>query len=158
MSNLSEKVAYLKGLVAGMNLSEDDNTNKLLLSMTDVLEEFAKSYGELSDKVEELDNYIEEIDEDLQDIEEIFYDEDDFCNDDDCESCGLHLHSGGEEDDEDFDHPVHIECPHCGYSMLLSSCDLDSEEEPLCPSCGEPLFPELDEEDFEDNDTEETDD
>jgi hypothetical protein len=148
MSNLSEKVAYLKGLVAGMNLSEDDNTHKLLLSMADVLEEFAHSYGELSDEVEELNDYIEEIDEDLQDLESIFYDEDDYFDDDSCGHCGLRLHHGG--GDDGFDHPVHIECPHCGFYVLLDSCDFDSEEEPICPSCKKPLFPELDEDDFDD--------
>ncbi|MDO5022618.1 MAG: hypothetical protein Q4E07_04695 [Eubacteriales bacterium] len=144
MSNLSEKVAYLKGLAEGMNLSEENPANKLLLSMVDVLDEFAHSHDELADQVDELDDYIEEIDEDLQDIEELFSDE----YEDECESCGLHLHHG--DDDDDFHGSIDMDCPNCGKSVVLEEDDFDTDEDILCPFCGKSLFPELSDEDFED--------
>ncbi len=38
---ISEKVAYLKGLMEGMNLDADSNEGKLFLAIVDVLDEIA---------------------------------------------------------------------------------------------------------------------
>ena len=58
--NISEKVAYIKGLAEG--LSVDD---KVVNAILDVLGDIAKEVAELKEDAEYLDSQIEEIDEDL---------------------------------------------------------------------------------------------
>ena len=85
--NISEKVAYIKGLAEG--LSVDD---KVVNAILDVLGDIAKEVASLKEDAEYLDSYIEEIDEDLGAVEEIVYEIED---DDDCDCCDC--------DDDDCD-------------------------------------------------------
>ena len=85
---ISEKVAYLKGLMEGMNLNADSNEGKLFLAIADVLDEIALEVEDLTDEVMELGDGLDVISDDLGDVEDIVYDEDE----DDYED---------EEDDED---------------------------------------------------------
>ena len=69
MSDLGKKVGYLKGLMEGMDFSNDPSMGKLLGAMADLL-------GELSDRVEgveelmdDLNDYVESIDDDLAELE-----------------------------------------------------------------------------------------
>ena len=87
---ISEKVAYLKGLMEGMNLNADSNEGKLFLAIADVLDEIALEVEDLTDEVMELGDGLDVISDDLGDVEDIVYDEDE----DDYED---------EEDDEDDD-------------------------------------------------------
>ena len=66
--NISEKVAYIKGLAEG--LSVDD---KVVNASLDVLGDIAKEIASLKEDTEYLDSYIEEIDEDLGALEEEYY-------------------------------------------------------------------------------------
>ena len=45
---ISEKVAYLKGLMEGMNLNADSNEGKLFLAIADVLDEIALEVEDLT--------------------------------------------------------------------------------------------------------------
>lgn len=86
---ISEKVAYLKGLMEGMNLNADSNEGKLFLAIADVLDEIALEVEDLTDEVMELGDGLDVISDDLGDVEDIVYDDED---EDDYED---------EEDDED---------------------------------------------------------
>ncbi len=121
--NISEKVAYLKGLVEGMN-KED----KVVDAILDVLADIANAIGGIKEDQEYLENYIEEIDEDLGALEEDFYEIDDCdccdCDDDDCDC------------DCDCDDIVEVECPACGDTICLDfEGDLDPDHV-ICPNCG----------------------
>ena len=110
---ISEKVAYLKGLMEGMNLSADSNEGKLFRAIVDVLDEIALEVEDLTDEVMELGDGLDVISDDLGDVEDIIYDEDD-------------------EDDEDDD----------DYEELDEDED-DEEEEcyaTTCPECEEEIF------------------
>ena len=74
---ISEKVAYLKGLMEGMNLSADSNEGKLFRAIVDVLDEIALEVEDLTDEVMELGDGLDVISDDLGDVEDIIYDEDD---------------------------------------------------------------------------------
>ena len=50
--NLTEKTAYLKGLLEGLNLKKDSDEGKLFNAIIDVLDDMAAS---VSDMDEELD-------------------------------------------------------------------------------------------------------
>ena len=80
-----EKVAYIKGLMDGMNLDTTKNENKILAEVVSVLEELANANNALTEENIKLRDYIEEIDEDLGALEEFCYDldDDDFDYEDD---------------------------------------------------------------------------
>ena len=80
---ISEKVAYLKGLMEGMNLNADSNEGKLFLAIADVLDEIALEVEDLTDEVMELGDGLDVISDDLGDVEDIVYDEWDDDDDDD---------------------------------------------------------------------------
>ena len=99
--NISEKVAYIKGLAEGLNCDD-----KVVSAILDVLGDIANAIGGLKEDTEYLESYIEEIDEDLGALEEDYYeiDEDDCdccdCDDDDCDCCD-------EDDEEECDCGCH---------------------------------------------------
>ena len=153
MSNLTDRVSYLKGLAEGMNLNTETNEGKLLEKMLEVLTDMAAEIEDLRADQEELDEYVESIDSDLGDLEElIFGEEDDECgcghchgHDDDEDECGCghhcHCHDD-EDDDEEGENLVEYTCPHCGEEMTFEVDNFDFDEDYLCPACHQPLFPE----------------
>ena len=149
MSNINDRVAYLRGLAEGMKLTDETNEGKLLLKILEVLSEMADELTALRNDYEELDEYVESIDDDLADMEETLFGEDD-----DEEGCGgcCSCHCGDDDDDDeddDDDQLVEYACPHCGNEVTFEIDGFDFEEENLCPACGKPLFPDDEEEDEE---------
>ena len=136
---ISEKVAYLKGLMEGMNLNADSNEGKLFLAIADVLDEIALEVEDLTDEVMELGDGLDVISDDLSDVEDVIFDEDDFDDYDD-----------EDDEDEDEDDEVQYEtvCPTCKNTIVLSKSILDKGEMP-CPCCGQKLeFGDVTEADF----------
>lgn len=130
MSNLKEKVYYIKGLVDGFDISEASAEGKVLVKVIDVLECMAQQIDELEEAQTEMDDYITCLDEDLSELEEELYAEG--CDDDcDCEC------------DDDISE---IECPNCHETIYFDSELLDSDDEFLCPDCGANLFADEEEE------------
>lgn len=119
MGNVKEKVAYLQGLTAGLNVSETSAEGKLLLQIIDVLDDFAVEFERMSASQDDLADYVETIDEDLNDLEEDMY------------------------VDSDFDEPYHeVECPKCHDTVLFESSLLEGDDpiEVTCPSCGVTVY------------------
>ncbi len=145
MKSLAEKVAYIRGLMDGLN-PKDDDTIKIIKAMVDVLEDMADAIEEIDDVVNDLDEYIGEIDDDLEAVEDYLCDEDEDCCDccdcDDCETCDC-----CEEDDF-----YTIICPKCGEEFCVDS-DIIEEGKTNCPNCNEDL--EFDLSDDEEEQTEE---
>lgn len=131
---VSEKVMYLRGLMAGLEVDETTKEGKVYHAITDALNEIALSISELEEAYNELSEQVEAIDEDLSNIESDIY-EDDALFDDDFE--------------DDFDI---YECPACGNRIYIEDA-LISEGSMMCPSCGETITFEL--EDDEDDGTQE---
>lgn len=144
MSNITDRVAYLKGLAEGMKLSEETNEGKLLLKMLDALESMAEEITSLRADHDELDEYVESIDDDLADMEEYLFDDDDYDDDEDEDD------EDEDEDEDKDDQMVVYTCPHCGNEVTFEIDGFDFEEDNLCPNCGKPLFPTDGEEDSED--------
>ncbi|BCI60262.1 CD1247 N-terminal domain-containing protein [Solibaculum mannosilyticum] len=117
---VTEKVAYLKGLIDASELKEDTKEARLFKAISDVLDDIALTVTDLEDAYSELSEQIDAVDEDLDSIEQDFYGDDD---DDE------------EDDEEDF---VEVTCPACGDTICL-------DEETImagsleCPNCGEML-------------------
>ena len=123
---LTEKVAYLKGLAAGLDLDKDSKETKLFEAMFDILEEMALTIGDIDEDLAACEDLVDAIDEDLDELEEYVFceDDDDFCCDCD-DYC----------DDDDL---YEVECPSCGEEILIDEEMLD-EEYIECPACGEKL-------------------
>ena len=118
---ISEKIAYLKGLMEGMNVDTESNEGKLFAAVVDVLDEIALEVEDLTDEVMELGDGLDVISDDLSDVEDIVYDEwdDDDDDDDEDEHEHHHHHEDGEEccchhhhDDDHDDHEHHHHHDH----------------------------------------------
>ncbi len=137
MSELTDRVAFLRGLAEGMQLDESKPESKLILKMLDVMDEMAKDNDDLHKALDELNEYMESIDEDLSDMEEDIYgdasDRDDKGDGEDGDN--------GDEDGED-ERTVEYACPYCGEVMVFDVERFDFDEDYLCPNCHKPLFPE----------------
>ncbi len=160
MSNLGEKVSYLKGLAEGMKIDASSGEGKLIVQMIDVLSEAAKQLDELQEAYQELNDYVECIDDDLEELElqcegEEDEDEDGFEFDEDEPEAGeeeddeegdftfvddqAEEDEEGEEDDSDESDDcamyVGCLCPDCG-GMFCVDAGNDGERLLICPHCG----------------------
>ena len=136
---ISEKVAYLKGLMEGMNLSADSNEGKLFRAIVNVLDEIALEVEDLTDEVMELGDGLDVISDDLGDVEEIIYDEDDDDyeeldedEDDEEEECYATTCPECEEEiffDDSVLEDGKVECPNCGATLEFDPADLVEDEE-----------------------------
>lgn len=127
---ITEKVAYLKGLAEGLDLdTEKSKEGKLIAAMIDILDDMALEIEDMKDAQQELGDGLDAVSEDLEDVEELLYDDD-----------------SEEEDDEDEDCYA-TTCPSCEETIYFDDSILD-EGEVICPNCGERL--EFDTSDIED--------
>ena len=137
---ISEKVAYLKGLMEGMNLSADSNEGKLFRAIVDVLAEIALEVEDLTDEVMELGDGLDVISDDLGDVEDIIYDEDDEDDEDDDDYEEL-----DEDEDDEEEECYATTCPECEEEIFFDDSVLE-DGKVECPNCGATL--EFDPEDL----------
>ncbi|MBR3269206.1 MAG: hypothetical protein IKI58_10865 [Oscillospiraceae bacterium] len=151
---LTEKIAYMKGLLDGMELKGDTKEGKAILQMADVMEEMAVYIDDLQSQVDELTELCDLLDKDLGDVESDLYGEDDDeededddeedDDDDDDYQIGKVLPSAFddtafEDDDEDYDEVQYVvNCPSCDETVNLTEAQLE-EGSMICPNCGELL-------------------
>ena len=137
MSNLSDRVSYIKGLAEGLKLDTEKSEGKLIEKILDLLSDLTGEVEALRKDHDDLDEYVEAIDSDLSDLEDLLYDDEEEDEDEDGEG------EDEEEDDEDEDsNLVEYTCPHCGEEMTFEVDSFDFDEDYLCPNCHHPLFPE----------------
>ncbi len=144
--SVSEKVAYLRGLMEGLDIDDDSKEGKMFSAIVDALDDIASQLSDIDEDFEDLSDYIEEIDEDLGDVEEFVYD---CCDDDDCDCCC-------DDDDCDCDcceddDCVEFVCPSCGESVCISLDCIGEDGVSTCPNCGEEIEFEIEEEEEDDD-------
>lgn len=126
--SIAERVAYLKGLAAGLDIDTTTKEGKLFGAIIDVLEEMSSEILDLNDQCDELNELVDVIDEDLGQVESDFYEEFD-----------------EDEDDDDFedDDLYEVVCPSCKSAVYLDEeMLLDGEID--CPECGQKLEFDMD--------------
>ena len=144
---ISEKSAYLKGLMEGLKLSTESDEGKMIAAMVDLLGDMAKKITDIEDTTIAISDELDEIEEDLDAIEDFIMDEDedddDFYDDDEDDDDDEDWDDDDEESEEGFDFGdedstiYEVECA-CGNII-------DFDEETLekgsivCPNCGETL-------------------
>ena len=129
---LSEKSAYLKGLMEGLKLDTETNEGKLIAAIVDVLNDVTETVTDLQDVVDTISDELDCIEEDLDTIDDYLSDKEE--SDDD------------EEYDFGDDTLYEVKCPSCGEVITVDEEMLD-EGSTVCPNCGEEL--EFDMEDEE---------
>ena len=77
MGRLRQRVAYLNGLAAGLNLSGQSAEGRVLAGIIEVLDAMAEEMERLDGRLGELAEYLGELDQDLFDLEEAVSGEDD---------------------------------------------------------------------------------
>ena len=140
---LSEKSAYLKGLMEGMKLSTETDEGKMIAAIVELLGDVTKTLGDVQETTIAISDELDEIEDDLDAIEDFIMsmDEDEF---DDEEF---------EDDDEDFDFGdeettiYEVTCA-CGEVIAFDEETLE-EGSIICENCGEKLEFSFDDEDEE---------
>lgn len=144
---LSEKSAYLKGLMDGLNLNQETAEGKMIAGIVDLLQEMTTSISDLEENAIAVSDELDEIEDDLDAIEEYLMDEDD---DDEYEDDDDDDIDFADDDGEDFaydeDAMYEVTCPKCGEVIEVDEETLLNESID-CPKCGEPLEFEFDEDD-----------
>ena len=145
---ISEKSAYLKGLMDGLKLDTETNEGKMIAAIVDLLGDMSKRMVDIEDTTIAISDELDEIEEDLDAIEDFILDEDDEDDWDEDED--------DEEDAEDDSTMYEVTCPNCGQiSTLDEETLMDPEGDLVCPHCGATFDIEL--EGTEDDSAEETD-
>lgn len=124
---ITEKVAYIKGLLEGLALDESKPEVKVIKAIVEALDDIALTAADTEERVETLEGYCDELDDDLAVLEDEVYGD---VDDDDL------------DDDEDV---ICVECPNCGEEVCLD--DSMDFEKIKCPSCGEEFSCEISDED-----------
>lgn len=116
---LNEKVAYIKGLMEGMNFDTTTNEGKILAALLDVVADMADTVTTMDEEVGDLFDEVDAISEDLTDVEDyVFGDEDD-----------------DEDDDEIYEDGLYeITCPACGEVVCVDE-DMLADDDLCCPNC-----------------------
>ncbi len=123
---ITEKVAYLKGLAEGMELNTDKKEGKLLAAIIDVLEDIALELSDIEDAQEELGDGLDAVSDDLEDVEDLLYGEDDDESEYELDDLG--------EDEECYA----TTCPTCEETLYFDESVLE-DGGVVCPNCGEKL-------------------
>ena len=151
---ISEKSAYLKGLMDGMKLSTETDEGKMISAIVDLLGDMAKKITDIEDTTIAISDELDEIEEDLDAIEDFIMDEDeddeDFEWDDDEDELDW-------DDDEEFEEGFdfgdedstiyEVECV-CGEVINFDEETLEKGSI-ICPNCGESLEFSFEDEDEE---------
>ena len=144
---ISEKSAYLKGLMDGMKLDTESNEGKMIAAIVDLLGDVTRKVVDIEDTTIAISDELDEIEEDLDAIEDYILDEEDEDDDDDDDDDYYDL-SEDDEDEEDDDEEgfdfgdedttiYEVECA-CGNIIDFDEDTLE-EGSIVCPNCGETL-------------------
>ena len=142
---ISEKSAYLKGLMDGLKLDTESDTGKMIAAIVDLLGDMTKKVSDIEETTIAISDELDEIEEDLDAIEDYILDEDedeDDWDDDDDEDWDDEDDEDDEDEDEDFDLGdeeaiYEVECS-CGNIIDFDEETLE-QGSIVCPKCGETL-------------------
>ena len=144
---ISEKSAYLKGLMDGLKLDTENDEGKMIAAIVDLLGDMAKRITDIEETTIAISDELDEIEEDLDAIEDYILDEDDYDDED---------WDDDEDDDEDWDEDYDFDDEETIYEVKCACGEIiNFDEEVLeqgsmkCPNCGETLEFSFDDEDEE---------
>jgi len=129
VESLRENVAYLQGLMEGIEFDNESKEGKIIRDIVDVLGNIADAVNDLDIRQSELEGYLNTIDEELLELEDTVYGRNGY---------------------------IEVECPECHELVCFDADILEDEDliEVTCPNCDSVVFVndgdyDLDEEEFE---------
>ena len=138
---ISEKSAYLKGLMDGLKLSTETDEGKMIAAIVDLLGDLTRKVTDIEDTTIAISDELDEIEEDLDAIEDFIMDEDDdedYDDDDDFDD-----YEDDDYEDEGFDFGdedttiYEVKCA-CGNVITFDEETLEAGSI-VCDECGETL-------------------
>ncbi len=146
---ISEKSAYLKGLMDGLKLNTESDEGKMIAAIVDLLGDITKRVTDIEETTIAISDELDEIEEDLDAIEDYILDEeDDYDNEEDWDF---------DDEDEDYEEGFDFGDEDTTIYEVQCACGevINFDEETLekgsmtCPNCGETLEFSFDDEDEE---------
>ena len=141
---ISEKSAYLKGLMEGLKLDTASDEGKMIAAIVDLLGDLTRKVSDIEETTIAISDELDEIEEDLDAIEDYILDEDE--DEDDWDDDDDDDWDEDDEDDEDEDEDFDLGDEETIYEVECSCGNIiDFDEETLekgsivCPKCGETL-------------------
>ena len=139
---ISEKSAYLKGLMDGLKLNTESDEGKMIAAIVDLLGDVTKKVVDIEDTTIAISDELDEIEEDLDAIEDYILDEEDDYDEDDDDDW-----SYDEDEDEDSEEGFDFGDEETTVYEVQCACGniIDFDEEVLesgsivCDKCGETL-------------------
>ena len=147
---ISEKSAYLKGLMDGLKLNTESDEGKMIAAIVDLLGDLTRKVTDIEETTIAISDELDEIEEDLDAIEDFIMDEEDDFDDEEDE---LDEWDEDEDYEEGFDFGdedstiYEVECA-CGEIINFDEEVLEKGSM-TCPNCGETLEFSFDDEDEE---------
>ncbi len=149
---ISEKSAYLKGLMDGLDLDTEKAEGKLIAALVELMGDVTKKLTDVENTTIAISDELDEIEEDLDAIEDYILDEEDEDYEDDYDDYDDY------EDDDDFDDEgfdfgdevstiYEVKCV-CGNVINFDEETLE-QGSIICDECGETLEFTFDDEDEE---------
>jgi DNA-directed RNA polymerase subunit RPC12/RpoP len=118
-----EKIAYLRGLIEGQNVSENASMTKFHEALLGALGSIAEEIDELNETCDYLREYVEDLKDEMTDMHKDG-------DSDLAEECGC----GCEDEEEEYEATT---CPNCGKDFFYQPDAYDDDEDLLCPYCGD---------------------
>ncbi len=136
---ISEKSAYLKGLMDGLSLNTESDEGKMIAAIVDLLGDMAKRITDIEETTIAISDELDEIEEDLDAIEDYILDEEEDFEDEDFDDEW--------DEDEDYEEGFDFGDEETTIYEVECACGniIDFDEEVLeqgsmiCPNCGETL-------------------
>ena len=150
---ISEKSAYLKGLMDGLKLNTEADEGKMIAAIVDMLGDLARKVTDIEETTIAISDELDEIEEDLDAIEDFIMDSDDEEWDDEEEDEEWAEDEDEEYGEEGFDFGdedsiiYEVKCV-CGNVINFDEDTLE-EGSIVCDNCGELLEFSLEEEEVE---------
>ena len=150
---ISEKSAYLKGLMEGLKLSTESDEGKMIAAMVDLLGDMARKITDIEDTTIAISDELDEIEEDLDAIEDYILDEDEDYDEEDEDDWSYEEDDEEDDSEEGFDFGdeettvYEVQCA-CGNIIDFDEDVLESGSI-VCDKCGETLEFTFDDEDEE---------
>ena len=133
---ISEKSAYLKGLMDGLSLNTETDEGKMISAIVDLLGDMAKRIADIEETTIAISDELDEIEEDLDAIEDFIMDEDEDYEDEDWDDEVEDFEEGFDFGDEDST-IYEVECA-CGELINFDE-EILEQGSMKCPNCGELL-------------------
>ena len=140
---ISEKSAYLKGLMDGLKLNTESDEGKMIAAIVDLLGDVTKKVVDIEDTTIAISDELDEIEEDLDAIEDYILDEDEDYDEEDEDDWSYDEDDEDDDSEEGFDFGdeettvYEVQCA-CGNIIDFDEDVLESGSI-VCDKCGETL-------------------